>query len=219
MLAPLPNIIQTFPARRFLYAATAALAAASIAACIAAYPYFFPFVNSLALGHPVYALLNDSNVSWNEGLPAIETFARTHHLTRLPLDWASISDPALIVPEAEPFDCQSPSAADAGQWVAVAAVSILENHNCAYLLQSPHEALAGGSMYVFHLPAPLPPPGAPGGPPLPPARKIMWGLPFDMRAFALDAERHPDTLPATMQAMVRQFQRQNATSSKHATAP
>ena len=34
-----------------------------------AYPYFFPFVNSLALGHPTYYPLNDSNVTWNEGIP------------------------------------------------------------------------------------------------------------------------------------------------------
>jgi Dolichyl-phosphate-mannose-protein mannosyltransferase len=209
MLAPLPNIIQTFPGRRFLYALTAALAASSIAACLAAYPYFFPFVNSLALGHPAYALLNDSNVSWNEALPAVETFARAQHLSRLPLDWASLSDPALIIPEAEPFDCQSPSSTDAGQWVAVAAVSIIENHNCAYLLQHRHEALAGGSMYVFRLPAPLPPPGAHGSPPVPSARKIMWGTQIDLRAFALDTERHPDTLPATLHSLMRRFQ-QNA---------
>jgi hypothetical protein len=209
MLAPLPNIIRAFPARRFLYAVTAALAAGSLLACIAAYPYFFPFINSLALGRPAYALVNDSNVSWNEALPAVEDFAQAHHLTRLPLDWASLSDPALVVPEAQPFDCQSPAATDAGQWVAVAAVSILENHNCGYLLQYPHQALAGGSMYAFQLPQPIPPPGAPGGPPPPSARKTMWGTAFDIRAFALDADRHPETLPAKMQLMMRRYTQQS----------
>jgi hypothetical protein len=210
MLAPLPNLIQTFPARGFLYAATAVLLGSSFIACIAAYPYFFPFVNSLAFGRPPFALLNDSNVSWNEALPTVADFTRTHHLARLPLDWASLSDPALIVPEAQPWDCQSPSAADAGQWVVVAAVSIIENHNCAYLLRYPQEALAGGSMYAFQLPQLLPPPGAPGGPPPPSARKLMWGVSFDLRAFALDAERHPDALPAKIHAIMRQFQQQNA---------
>jgi hypothetical protein len=208
MLAPLPNIIQTFPARRILYTATAVLAVSSLIACIAAYPYFFPFVNSFAMGRPAYTLLNDSNVSWNEALPAVGDFVQRHNLSRIPLDWASLSDPALVIPQAQPWDCQAPSSEDAGQWVAVAAVSILENHVCGYLLQYPHQALAGGSMYAFLLPQPIPPPGALGGPPLPSMRKVMWGTPFDLRAFALDAERHPETLPAKMQEMMRRFQQQ-----------
>jgi len=210
MLAPLPNIIALLPARRWLYAATALLAASSLFACLAAYPYFFPFINSLAFHHPVYELLNDSNVSWNEGLPAVEAFAQQHHLSQLKLDWASLSDPALIVPEAQPWDCQLPTAADAGHWVVVAAVSILENRNCGYLMQYPHQPLAGGSLYAFQLPQPIPAPGAPGGPPLASARKEMWaiGLGFDLRAFALDSERHPDTLPAKMAAMMRYYQQQ-----------
>jgi hypothetical protein len=210
MLAPLPNLIAAMPARRLLYAVTAGLAASSLIACIAAYPYFFPFVNGLAMGRPVYALLNDSNVSWNEALPAVEDFAREHHLSQINLDWASLSDPALVVPQAQPWDCQSPTAADAGHWVVVAAVSILENRTCGYLLQYPHQALAGGSMYAFQLPRPIPPPGAPGGPPPPSERKTMWGTGFDIRAFALDAERHPETLPAKMQEMMRRFTQQGS---------
>ncbi|HTU44651.1 MAG TPA: glycosyltransferase family 39 protein [Bryobacteraceae bacterium] len=210
MLAPPPNMIQIFSARRFLYAATAALAASSLIACIAAYPYFFPFVNSLAMGHPAYALLNDSNVSWNEALPAVEAFAQQHHLSQLPLDWASLSDPALVVPQAQPWDCQAPTTADAGRWVAVAAVSILENRNCGYLLQYPHQALAGGSFYAFQLPQPIPAAGAPGGPPPPSARKEMWGVGFDLRAFALDAERHPETLPTQIQRIMQRFTQQRS---------
>jgi hypothetical protein len=103
------------------------LAASCFAPILFAYPYFFPFFNSLAFGYPAYSLLNDSNVSWNEGLPEVERFARQQQLTEIRLDWASLSDPALVVPGAQIWDCQAPADRDAGQWVAVTAVSILEN--------------------------------------------------------------------------------------------
>jgi hypothetical protein len=210
MLAPLPNIVQTLPARRLFFAAVAVLAAGAFIACVAADPDFFPLVNSLARDRPAYALLNDSNGSWNDALPAVANFAHQHNLSTLPLDYASLSDPALVAPQAQPWDCQSPSAADAGRWVVVAAVSILENHNCEYLLRYPHQSLAGGSMYAFQLPQPSPPPGNPAGPPPSSARKPMWGVPFDIRAFALDAERHPATLPARLETLMHQFQQQSA---------
>lgn len=206
MLAPLPNLIASLPGRRFLEAAAAVLVAGSLLACFLAYPYFFPFVNSLAMGHPVYALLNDSNVSWNEALPAVENFVQRHGLSQVELDWASLSDPALVVPQAQAWDCQLPTDRDAGHWVVVAAVSILENRNCGYLLEYPHEALAGGSMYAFQLPQLIPQPGTAGGPPPPSARKEMWASGFDLRAFTLNSERHPETLPAALEGMMRAFQ-------------
>lgn len=206
MLAPLPPMLAALPHSRLSQAVTVLLAVSCFVPILSAYPYFFPFVNSLAFGRPVYYLLNDSNVSWNEALPEVERFVRQQHLAKINLDWASLSDPALIIPEARPWDCQAPSAEDGGQWVAVAAVSILENHNCGYLQQYPHRQLAGGSYYVFKLPMPVPAPGAPGGPPVPSERKMMWGLPFDLRAWTLNVERHPEQLPAAMQALMRQFQ-------------
>ncbi len=152
MLAPLPRMVSALPQRRLLQATTVVLAVSCAVPVLLAYPYFFPFVNSLALGHPAYYLVNDSNVSWNEGLPAVERFAQEQRMTEIELDWASLSDPALVVPEAQIWDCQAPTDRDAGHWVAVAAVSILENHNCGYLQQYPHQQLAGGSFYVFKLP-------------------------------------------------------------------
>jgi Dolichyl-phosphate-mannose-protein mannosyltransferase len=199
MLAPLPNLINAMPGHRLLQAVTAGLVASCFVACLAAYPYFFPFVNSLAIGHPTYSLLNDSNVSWNESLPEVASFVRQHGLAQIELDWASLSDPTLIVPQAQTWNCQEATDRDAGQWVVVAAVSILENRNCGYLRQYPHQALASGSMYAFHLPQPLPQV-------LPVEPKQMWGVPFDIRTFAIDVERHPDTLPAALQTMMRQFQ-------------
>lgn len=209
MLAPLPRIISALPHPRVLQALTVLLVVSCLVPILLAYPYFFPFVNSLALGRPVYYLLNDSNVSWNEALPEVERFVREQHLTQINLDWASLSDPALIIPEARPWDCQVPTDQDAGEWVAIAAVSILENHNCGYLQQYPHRQLAGGSFYVFKLPSPIPPPGTPGGPPPPSQRRIMWGVPFDLRGWTLHAERHPEQLPALMQAMMQSFQQQS----------
>ncbi|MGA8029738.1 MAG: glycosyltransferase family 39 protein [Bryobacteraceae bacterium] len=214
MLGPLPNMIHSMPGRRILEATSAALVAACFIVCVAAYPYFFPFVNSLAFDRPVYTLVNDSNVTWNEALPAVERFVQEHRLAQIELDWASLSDPVLIVPQALVWDCQSPTDADAGQWVAVTAVSIIENHNCGYLLQYPHQALAGGAMYAFKLPQPIPPAGSPGGPPLPAKRRIMWGTPFDLRTFAVDVERHPDRLPSVLEQMMRSFQQASAQQSK-----
>jgi Dolichyl-phosphate-mannose-protein mannosyltransferase len=201
MLAPLPRMIGALPGRRLWQSAVAIAAVSSFVAVAMAYPYFLPFVNSLGFGRPVYWLLNDCNVSWNNGLPDVERFVQEHHLSDIALDWASLTDPTLVVPQARDWDCQEPSERDAGQWVAVAAVSIMENHNCGYLQQYPHQQLAGGSFYVFQLPTPLPRQGQPGGPPAPSERKILWGMPLDIRSFAVSVERHPERMAADMEEM------------------
>jgi len=208
MLAPLPRMVRALPGRRLWQAAIAAAAISSFAAIAFAYPYLMPFVNSLALGHPAYQLVNDSNVSWNEALPEVERFVRDRRLTEIELDWASLNDPALVVPEARMWDCQAPSDRDAGHWVAVAAVSILENHDCGYLQQYPHEKLGGGAYYMFQLPVPIPPAGQPGGPPAESDRRIMWGMPFDLRNWAVNVERHPDRLVPEMHELMEKFQQQ-----------
>lgn len=206
MLAPLPRMVGALPGRKLWQAAIAAAALSSFVAIALAYPYFMPFVNSLAFGHPVYQLMNDSNVSWNEALPEVESFVRARHLTEVELDWASLNDPALVVPGARMWDCQAPTDRDAGHWVAVAAVSILENHNCGYLQQYPHEMLGGGAYYMFKLPDPIPPAGQPGGPPAERDRKIMWGMPFDMRNWAVEVERHPERLIPEMRELMDKFE-------------
>jgi hypothetical protein len=209
MLAPLPRMINALPQRPMLRALTVALVLSCFLPILLAYPYFFPFVNSLAFGYPAYYVVNDSNVSWNEGLPDVERFVRQQHIREIKLDWASLSDPTLVVPEAQIWDCQAPTDRDAGQWVAVTAVSILENHDCGYLQQYPHQQLAGGAFYVFKLPTPIPSAGTPGGPPLPSERRIMWGMPFDLRAWAINVERHPEQLPVQMQTLMQKFQQQS----------
>jgi hypothetical protein len=206
LLAPLQRLLGRLPAPRIWQGAAALLALASFVPILRAYPYFFPYVNSLSFGHPVYFLVNDSNVSWNEALPEVKRFVERQGLQRIPLDWASLADPTLVVPEAQPWDCQTPSDSDAGQWVGVAAISILENRSCGYLQQYPHQALAGGSFYVFKLPAVIPPAGAPGGPPRPSEYKTIWGMPFDFRPWALDHERQPQLLTAELPTLMKKFQ-------------
>lgn len=209
MLAPLPRMVSALPQRRLFQATTVVLAASCVVPILLAYPYFFPFVNSLALGYPTYYVLNDSNVTWNEGLPEVERFVRQQQLGEIELDWASLSDPSVVVPEAQIWDCQAPTDRDAGHWVAVTAVSILENHNCGYLRQYPHRQLAGAAFYAFKLPTPIPSAGTPGGPPVTSERRIMWGMPFDLRAWAVNVERHPEQLPLEMQALMQRFQQQS----------
>jgi hypothetical protein len=209
MLAPQPRMLNALSSSPAWQALTVALVLSCFVPEFLAYPNFFPFVNSLAFGHPTYQLLNDSNVSWNERLPDVESFVQQHHLTAIDIDWASLSDPTLVVPQAQIWDCQAPADRDAGQWVAVSAVNILENHNCAYLQQYPHETLGGGSFYIFKLPSPIPPAGSPGGPPAPAERRSMWGLPVDLRAWAMNVERHPERLAVELDALNQTFQQQS----------
>ena len=209
MLAPLPRMIGALPQPRILQVLTAAGVISCFIAILFAYPYFFPFTNSLAFGHPTYYLVNDSNVTWNEALPEVERFVREQRLTEIEVDWLSLADASLVVPEAQIWDCQVPTERDAGHWVAVSAVCILENHNCGYLQQYPHRQLAGGAFYLFKLPAPIPAAGTSGGPPAESQRKIIFGLPFDLRAWAVNIERHPERLPAEMQALMQKFQQQS----------
>ena len=208
MLATVPRMISALPHRRIWLAAVGVLAASCFVPIVLAYPYLFPFVNSLSFGHPAYYLLNDSNVTWNEGLPEVERFVRREGLTEIELDWSSLSDAAIVVPEAQMWDCQAPEDRDAGRWVAVTAVAILENHNCGYLEQYPHQELAGGGFYVFKLPNPIPAAGLPGGPPALRDRVLMWGMPIDLRAWAVHVERHPERLAEEMQALMQKFQGQ-----------
>jgi hypothetical protein len=52
MLAPLPRMVRALPAPKLWQTAIGAAAMGSLAAVVLAYPYFLPFVNSLAFGHP-----------------------------------------------------------------------------------------------------------------------------------------------------------------------
>ncbi len=206
LLSPLPRRWKSLqqsgwkPAR-FGAWLTVALAGASLITAVLAYPYYLPFLNSLALGNPGYRLVNDSNLDWNQALPEIRQFVEGRGLSTVLLDEYGFSEPAVYVPQAQFWNCQEPSSADAGRLAVVSANMILESHNCPWLLQYPHQSLAGGSMYAFELPAVIPSPGSPGGPPLPGDFHNFAGTPGkwpDFRLIFLRPIRDPEQLPAAL---------------------
>jgi hypothetical protein len=161
LLAPVPRALESLrrsgwrPARACGWL-IAALAAASLTTAVRAYPYYIPFLNSLSFGKRDYRLVNDSNLDWNQSLTDIRRFTELRGLKSLPVDEYGFSDPSIYIPGARVWNCQQPAPADAGQWVVVSPNMIEESHNCSWLLKYPHEALAGGSMYAFQLPARIP---------------------------------------------------------------
>ena len=172
---------------------------------VRAYPYYFPYINAFSLGQPSYALVNDSNLDWNQSLPEVKRFADEHGLERIAVDEYGFNDPTVVVPQSELWNCQKPTAANEGQWAVVSANMIMDGHNCVWLMQYSHQPLAGGSMYAVHLPEHIPPPGSLGGPPLPSAFREFGGMPFDVQAFFLDLIHHPEKLPHAMEEMQARF--------------
>jgi len=200
LLAPLPRMIEKLHASvpmqgRLVGLLAAALTLSCLLTAVHTYPYYFPYINALGFGRPAYFLVNDSNVDWNQSLPDVKRFMNQHGVQKIELDYYAFNDAATSLPGSQLWDCQMPTGADAGQWVAVSANMILDGHNCRWLLQYEHEALAGGSMYAVRLPVPIPAAGAAGGPPQPSAFRQLGGAPFDTRVFFRDLIRHPETLP------------------------
>jgi len=78
---------------------------------------------------------------------------------------------------------------------------IADAHNCLWLLHYPHEALAGGSVYLFRLPAVIPVAGDPAGPPRE-SERHSFGMAMpgnvDPRVIFLNCERDPNQLQPTM---------------------
>ena len=204
LLAPLPHALNQLRGAGWPFARaglwiTAALMLASIATAVYAYPNYLPFLNSLSGGRPGYLLVADSNLDWSQSLPEVEKIVAQHGLTHVLIDGFGFYDPAVYVPEARVWNCQKVSPEDAGQWAFVSANLIQESHNCVWLLQLPHEALAGGSMYAFQLPRVIAPAGASGGPPLPQDYRDFGGgsFPGDLRLVFLDCIRDPQLLQPT----------------------
>lgn len=213
LLAPLPAMLHR---NRVLVTLTAVLAAGCLLTAVRSYPNYMPYMNALRLGHPAYELASDSNVDWNQALPEARRFAERHGQQAIDLDEYAMVDPGAIFPQARIWDCQAPAASDAAQWVLVSANMILDGHNCAWLLSYPHEELAGGSMYAIEMPPVIPAAGAPGGPPLPAARRLFLSgqTGIDMRTLFLGVTRHPETLPVVVAKMIADFNKAIATPIK-----
>jgi 4-amino-4-deoxy-L-arabinose transferase-like glycosyltransferase len=209
LLAPLPRALNQlrssgWPAARAGVWLTVALALASVFTAVRAYPYYLPFLNSLSGSRPAYDLVADSNLDWNQGLLEVEAFVQQRYLTHVLIDAYGFSDPTAYVPEAKFWNCQEAVPEDGGQWAIVSANLIQESHNCIWLLQFPHEALAGGSMYAFQLPGAIPPAGTPGGPPLPGNYRNFANVPFpgDIRLIWINSIRDPQQLQPTWDRMM-----------------
>jgi 4-amino-4-deoxy-L-arabinose transferase-like glycosyltransferase len=208
LLAPLPRMLANVQRRSVALAGTAtaaALAVSCLFTALHAYPYYLPYVNALSFGRPTYALLNDSNVDWNQGLPEVKRFAEQNGLQEIPLDQYGFSDVTTFVPQAYPWNCQTPTQEVAGKLVTLSAANFLEARNCAWLLQYPREALAGGSIYVVRLPAQIPAVGSAGGPPLPSAYRTFGGVPFETRGLFSHLIQNPDDLPRAVEWMQTAF--------------
>ena len=215
LLAPLPRALNQlqragWPAARAGVWLVIALALASVATAVRAYPYYLPFLNSFSGGRPGYLLVGDSNLDWNQGLLEVEDFVQRRSLSHLLIDPYAFSDPTVYVPQAQFWNCQRAVPGDGGQWAIVSANLIQESHNCIWLLQFPHQALAGGSMYAFQLPPVVPAAGTQGGPPLPENYRKFANLSFpgDVRLMWINCIRDPNQLQPTWDRMGAAMQKQ-----------
>jgi hypothetical protein len=217
LLAPLPRMLEFLRGSNPDVAkagawVTVALAGVAVVVAIRAYPHFFPFFNSLSLGRPGYSLVNDSNLDWNQALPDVETFVRQRGLKQVLLDEWGFSEPTVYVTEADWWDCQMASPSDGGHWAVLSANMIEDGHNCRWLLQYPHQVLAGGGMYAFQLPETIPAAGEPGGPPLPKDYRYFGGFQVfgeDPRAIFRNCIVDPQQLQPTMDRFVSMAQNYN----------
>jgi len=213
LLAPLPRALSLlrlagWPAARAGVWLTVGLALAAVVTAVRAYPNYLPFLNSLSGGRPAYFVVADSNLDWNQGLLEAEEFVRKHGMTRVLIDAYGFSDSRVYVPQSQFWNCQEASQGDGGQWAIVSANLIEESHNCIWLLEYPHEALAGGSMYAFQLPRAIPPAGTAGGPPLPENYRKFANAPLsgDIRLMFLTCISDPLQLQPTWDRMMAQTQ-------------
>lgn len=209
MLAPLPKALNQlrssgWPFARAAVWITVALALASIATAVRAYPYYLPFLNSFSGGRPAYELVADSNLDWNGGLLEAESFVQQRGLSRVLIDAYGFSDPTMYVPQGQFWNCQEAKPADGGKWAIISADYIQESHNCIWLFSYPHQALAGGSMYAVQLPPVIPAAGEPGGPPLAVNYRQFGNMPFpgDLRVIWLKCIRDPNQIQPTWDWMM-----------------
>lgn len=211
MLASLPRAIAslaaTWPAARFIGWAAGVLALTLAVVATRIYPNYFPYLSAFGMGRPGYELMNDSNLDWNHALPEVERFAEQRKLKHVLIDEYGFSKPQVYIHGAQFWNCQEPTANDAGQWAVVSAGMLRDGHNCPWLLNYPHQPIAGGSMYAFQLPQTIPAQGTPEGP-LPPDQWHNWaGFPWkgDIRLVFLNCLNDPTQMQPTFDSITAQF--------------
>ena len=213
LLAPLPETLKLLRSSHLQAARIGnwlaiVLVLASIVTAVRAYPNFIPYLNILSMGRPAYAVANDSNVDWNQALPEVERFVRQQGLKQVLLDEYGFAEPTVYIPEALHWNCQQAVPRDGGQWAVVSANFMWDAGNCIWLMQYPHQALAGGSMYAVQLPEVIPAAGQPGGPPLPADYRYVGGTQgFDVLEIFSTCVRDPQQLQATMEHLAEMGQK------------
>ena len=143
--------------------------------------------------------------AWDIELPEVEQFVQAHGLDHVLVDSYNVADPSFYVPQGSLWDCQAATAADAGRWAFVSADMFADAANCTWMLATPHQALAGGSMYAFHLPGTILAAGSPGGPPLAANYRYIGGAPFDWRDVMYRSIRDPRQMQSVMDDMMKTF--------------
>jgi 4-amino-4-deoxy-L-arabinose transferase-like glycosyltransferase len=219
LLAPLPGALARLPSAKPIFGRialglTAICALSCLIIAVYVYPFYMPYINSLSFGRPAYTLLNDSNVDWNQAFPDARRFAEANKIDHLKVDEYGFTEVTDSIPNAVLWDCQRATADDGGSWVVVSGSNILDGHNCAWLQQFPMQPIAGGSMYALHLPDQIPPPGSPGGPPLPSAYRFLGGMEFDSRTFFLEVLRNPESIHQKMAAMRKRYEEERAAAKE-----
>lgn len=217
LLAPLPALLQSlrlsgWRAARAGQWLIAALALVLVVNIVRIYPHYMPFLNSLSMGRPGFELVSDSNLDWNQSLPEVEQWVRQRGLSQVLLDEYGFVDSTIYVPQSQYWNCQDASSADAGKVAVISAGSILDAHNCRWLLNYPRQELAAGSMYAFQLPDVIPPAGAAGGPPLAEDRRNIGGMPgaIDIIEIFRTTVRDPNQLQPIWDRLNAEFQAQAA---------
>src|SRR5260370_41569713 len=91
LLAALPRLVERLrlsapTAGRLVGAVAGVLTLSCLFTAVRLYPYYFPYINAFSFGHPAYALVNDSNLDWNQSLPEVKRVAAQHGLQEIDLD-------------------------------------------------------------------------------------------------------------------------------------
>ena len=192
-LSGLPRRVEGAAWGRWL---VAGLAIACVINAAWAYPYYIPYMNQSSSARPNFWWAHDSDIDWNQALPSIEAAAQRKGASEILVQETSANDIRPYIPNGRLWNCQEEGILDAGKWAAVSAAEMTYGHNCLWLMQYPHEALAGGSVYLFRLPSPAPDPGTPGGPP---QKTDWWTLRIstaeDLRPYLVGLLDKQDTIP------------------------
>ena len=69
-------------------------------------------------------------------------------------------------------------------------------------------------MIAVQLPSPIPPAGAPGGPPVPEARRMFLGMPFEMRVMFQSLIRRPEDISNVLATLQANFEKQAQAAGK-----